>query len=251
MSNISSWTTSAASNNASPPDGAPEGMQPSAVNDVIRENMGAVRRWYVDAEWINHGDALVRQTNNSFLVSRTATEVYTAGRRIKLYDSTTIYGSVIASSASGANTLVTVSSSNLSSSLSSGGVGIINPKFSSAPMATAAEILTGTTTSLLMTPGDFAGNKDLVGAAGYYKLPGGLILQWDQLTTNATGDVTWTYPTAFASGALAVVCTARSGDTAHMVSVDAPGTTTCGIHVRAHDDSQPSTVVLFAVAIGV
>lgn len=136
MSNVSSWTTSAAGNNSASPDGFPEGMNPSGVNDSAREVMSAVRRWYVDAEWINWGDTLVRQTNNSFLVSRTATDVYTAGRRLKLYDSTTIYGNVISSSPSGANTIVTVSSSNLSSSLSSGAVGILNPQFSSDPLFT-------------------------------------------------------------------------------------------------------------------
>ncbi len=126
MSNLSSWTTSAASNNAASPDGFPEGMAPSGVNDSAREMMAAVRRWYIDAEWINWGDTLVRQTNNSFLVSRTATDFYAAGQRVRLNDATTIYGKVISSSPSGANTLVTVSSSNLSSSLSSGSVNIIN-----------------------------------------------------------------------------------------------------------------------------
>lgn len=132
MSNISAWTTSAGGNNAVSPDGAPEGMAPSGVNDVIRENMSAVRRWYVDAEWINHGYVWVRQSNNSFLVSITATDVFTAHRRLRMLDGgITILGEVLASSPSGANTLVTVSSSNLSSSLSSGSVGIFNPQYSS------------------------------------------------------------------------------------------------------------------------
>lgn len=135
MANISTWTTSATGNNSVSPDGFPEGMNPSGVNDSAREVMGAVRRWYVDAEWINWGDTLVRQTNNSFLVSRTATQVYTAGRRLKLYDSTTILGEILASSASGANTLVTVSSSALTSSLSSGAVGILNPQYDSTPVS--------------------------------------------------------------------------------------------------------------------
>ena len=50
MSNISQWSTSAASNNSAPPNGAPEGMAPSTVNDVIREVMAAVSRWYEDAQ---------------------------------------------------------------------------------------------------------------------------------------------------------------------------------------------------------
>ena len=50
LSNISSWSTSAASNNSASPNGAPEGMAPSTVNDVIREVMAAVSRWYEDAQ---------------------------------------------------------------------------------------------------------------------------------------------------------------------------------------------------------
>lgn len=50
MSNISSWSTTAASNNSPAPNGAPEGMAPSGVNDVIRENMAAVSKFYKDTQ---------------------------------------------------------------------------------------------------------------------------------------------------------------------------------------------------------
>ena len=138
MSNISSWSTSSAANNAVSPDGFPEGMAPSGVNDSAREVMGAIKRWYVDAEWRFFEYAFVRHSNNSFLVAVTATNVFTAGRRLRLIDAgATIYGDVIASSMSGANTLVTVSSSTLSSSLSSGSVAIIDPAQTSLPFMNA------------------------------------------------------------------------------------------------------------------
>lgn len=44
MSEVHTWSGTAASNDSSPPDGAPEGMAPSTVNDVIREVMAAMRR---------------------------------------------------------------------------------------------------------------------------------------------------------------------------------------------------------------
>lgn len=47
-SNVSEWSTSAGSNNAAAPNGWPEGMAPSAVNDAARENMAAIARWYKD-----------------------------------------------------------------------------------------------------------------------------------------------------------------------------------------------------------
>ena len=42
---IESWSKAAGSNNATPPDGFPEGMAPGSVNDSAREVMAQVRRW--------------------------------------------------------------------------------------------------------------------------------------------------------------------------------------------------------------
>jgi hypothetical protein len=134
MSNIHSWSTSAANNNSAAPDGFPEGMAPSGVNDAAREVMAAVKRWYVDAEWRIFDLSAVRQSNTSFLVSVTATNVFTAGRRLRMIDGgVTIYGDVIASGMSGANTLVTVSASALSASLSQISVANLNPAARSDP----------------------------------------------------------------------------------------------------------------------
>jgi hypothetical protein len=45
MSNVYTWSTTAATNNSAAPNGAPEGMTPSAVNNVIRENMKTIADW--------------------------------------------------------------------------------------------------------------------------------------------------------------------------------------------------------------
>src|SRR5262245_26729240 len=42
----SNWTEADASNATAAPDGAPEGMAPSGVNDVLRAHQGALKRWY-------------------------------------------------------------------------------------------------------------------------------------------------------------------------------------------------------------
>ena len=42
----SNWTEDDNSNTAAAPDGAPEGMAPSGVNNVLRAIMGAVKRWF-------------------------------------------------------------------------------------------------------------------------------------------------------------------------------------------------------------
>ena len=43
---VSDWSTTPASNNAAPPNGAPEGMAPSAVNDILRKMMADIRAFY-------------------------------------------------------------------------------------------------------------------------------------------------------------------------------------------------------------
>jgi hypothetical protein len=42
----SNWNETDASNTTAAPDGAPEGMAPSGVNDVLRAHQGAIKRWY-------------------------------------------------------------------------------------------------------------------------------------------------------------------------------------------------------------
>ena len=46
MADISTWSPVDESNNQPPPDGWPEGMAPSGVNNCARAMMGAVRRFY-------------------------------------------------------------------------------------------------------------------------------------------------------------------------------------------------------------
>lgn len=49
MSEIQSWSATAASNNSASPDGWPESMAPSGINNSARENMAALARWYKDS----------------------------------------------------------------------------------------------------------------------------------------------------------------------------------------------------------
>lgn len=42
----SNWNETDTSNTTAAPDGAPEGMAPSGINNVLRAHQGAVKRWY-------------------------------------------------------------------------------------------------------------------------------------------------------------------------------------------------------------
>jgi hypothetical protein len=53
MSDVNTWNVAAASNNAAAPNGFPEGMPPSGVNDAAREVMAAVARYREDTDGVN------------------------------------------------------------------------------------------------------------------------------------------------------------------------------------------------------
>src|SRR6185369_8846869 len=91
-----------------PPNGAPEGMAASTVNDVIRQIMASIRSWFEDAQWANFGHTPTRISNTSFTVPTDLTAIYHAGRRLKVTGSATGYATVSSSSYSAPNTTVNV-----------------------------------------------------------------------------------------------------------------------------------------------
>lgn len=70
MTNVSEWSTTAGLNNSSPPNGWPEGMARSAVNDAAREMMAALAKWYQDCDGTlvtaGSGNAFTLATNNVY-----------------------------------------------------------------------------------------------------------------------------------------------------------------------------------------
>ena len=50
MSKVKTWSTTAASNNATPPDGWPENMLPSQVNNSARTMMAEIREVWNDKD---------------------------------------------------------------------------------------------------------------------------------------------------------------------------------------------------------
>ncbi len=84
---LAEWKVVDADNNFAVPDGWPEGMPRSEVNDVGRANMGVVRRWYDDAEWLDLtvGAGVNKIDSVSIKVlGGDFTSYFTGNRRIKL-----------------------------------------------------------------------------------------------------------------------------------------------------------------------
>ena len=113
MSKISTWSTTAASNNSTAPDGWPEGMPPSGVNNSAREMMAQIRDVWNDKDWFIIGDqdgstTFTYSSGTAVTVSATnVTTVYHANRRVKVVGGSTgtLYG-YIASSSFSTNTTI-------------------------------------------------------------------------------------------------------------------------------------------------
>lgn len=109
-SRIRSWSTSAASNNATPPYGAPEGSTfVNQLTDILRQIMAEVRAWWESPGWIDFGHTPTYSSSTIFTVTGNQTAIYEVGRRVRAINSTltTIYGTITASAYS-ASTSVTV-----------------------------------------------------------------------------------------------------------------------------------------------
>lgn len=222
---IKNYSTTPSSNNSPPPNGWPEGMAPSDVNNCARQMMADIRSWYQDAQWIDLGQTPTYVSGTSFTVINDQTSFYTVGRRIRLTDTSTLFGTITNSSYSAPNTTVTVAldSGSLTIALSATALGIATagslPSISSlqASSSAGAHIRNqsgadvaifgaggGTGTSLL-------GGLNAVGAvaiAGQASGPATLSLAED--TDNGTNTVTVQAPASLASNAV-VTLPSRTG----------------------------------------
>ena len=111
MAVIESWSTTAALNNSSSPNGWPENMSSAGLNDSAREMMAAIKTHYNDPEWLNrnYGATVTRDSATQFTVGGVdASGWFTADRRVKIVGTTTGYGFVVSAAYSSPNTAVTV-----------------------------------------------------------------------------------------------------------------------------------------------
>lgn len=120
---IGKWSTNAGSNNSTPPDGWPEGQAPSTVNDCAREMMAAIRTMAANIEYIDLGNSPTYASATSFRLDSSDTNFH-VGRRLKLFDATTLYGTI--NSVSGTFVQVRLDSGQLTASLSSVALGSPN-----------------------------------------------------------------------------------------------------------------------------
>jgi hypothetical protein len=112
-------------------------------------------------------------------------------------------------------------------------------------LATNVEALAGSDTTRAVTSAGLASSKSLT-ANGHMKLPGGLILQWGNVATDAAGLGTITYPVAFSSACWGVWGTDLLGNSSRYMTADTPGTSSVSIYCQV---AVSTTFCWFAVGL--
>jgi len=123
MSKISTWSTTADDNNAAVPNGFPESMLPSGVNNSAREILAADRVAWNDKEWFEVGTGtgtttVTRTGNTTVTIAADVTSTHHVLRRCKIVGSNsgTIFTHISASAYSSPNTTITFASGTISAS---------------------------------------------------------------------------------------------------------------------------------------
>lgn len=203
MTDVNSWSQTAASNNSAPPNGFPEGQSPASLNDCGRELMAALARWHAHmSPTVTSGGAANVQTL-TYAVAPTAL----------------VAGDTFCFIAGFTNTAdVTLNVNALGAKAVLGNDGNV---------LTGREIQSGQKIEVWYDGVSFRlfpmNRQTLTANNGILRLPGGLLLQWGQTTFTATNTVAVTFALAF--GAIFQVQTVL-GQAAGGSVVAAPGSVT-------------------------
>jgi hypothetical protein len=217
MAEISAWDVSAAGNGFTVPDGFPEGMQYSEVNNAAREIMAVLAREYKD----RNGSIVSTGSANTYSITSNRTlGAYAAGQRFTFRANFASTGAATLNVDSlGAKAIARADGSAIISGsiqigaiydviysitldkfILSNGFGVDINQVAAATtaaagkveLATDAELVTGTDTARVppisaMTALFNAAGRRVGATDGYQKLPGGLIIQWGR--TGDLGDI--------------------------------------------------------------
>ena len=102
------WSTTAASNSATPPDGWPEGQLPSTVNDCAREMMAQIRTGLNNIQFIDLGVTPVQTGNTTFTLAGNQMQWYQYATRVQANVGGTLYYGTVTSASFTTNTGVTL-----------------------------------------------------------------------------------------------------------------------------------------------
>jgi len=229
MSEIQSWSATAASNNSASPDGWPESMAPSGINNSARENMAALARWYKDS----NGSLASGGSSNAYTLTPNRTiSAYAAGidflfianhantgaatvnvSALGAKDIRDRDGAALASGDIEIGTVLHVvydatngyfRASNLIAGLGAGASNLDSLTDVAISTATSGDLLTYNGSSWVNSSG---GATSTSNPYSYSTLPGGMILQAGKDTPIANGYTNYTFPLTFPTRCNAVTLT--------------------------------------------
>jgi hypothetical protein len=166
------FSTNPANNSAPPPDGFPEGMLPSAVNNAAREMMARLAEWYQDAQWLNfnHASICTAASGTSFTITGNVTDKYRVNRKVRFNESNSQIASVSSASFGGVSTVVTIAGYSLGGIPTAIEVGIIDD-LSSPSSGVAVDRFTtnGTTTTFNLSVSPPSVNQTIAVISGVWQ----------------------------------------------------------------------------------
>lgn len=122
MAKLKLWSATPGSNNSAAPNGWPEGMAPSDVNNTARQDRASIREWYEDAEWIERGDSIESASGSQIVFTGDTSAVHRVGRSVRSDGTIGVITAVSVAS----NTTVTVDGIAFGGTPSVFEVGILN-----------------------------------------------------------------------------------------------------------------------------
>lgn len=140
---IKDYSTTAGSNTSVAGINIAEGCPAANVNNGMRAIMADTRSFYEAPTWTDLGHTPTRTGNTTFTINADVASYYTAGRRIRCTDSSTLYGTIASAVYSSPNTTVTVTldSGNLSASLTAVALAVIDPTGDPIDVASLAGVV--------------------------------------------------------------------------------------------------------------
>jgi hypothetical protein len=273
MAEISAWDVAAAGNGFTVPNGFPEGMQYSEVNNAAREIMAVLAREYNDRS----GAIVSTGSANAYsIVSNRTLGAYAAGQRFTFRANFASTGAatlnvdalgakaiaradgsaIIAGAIQSGAVYDVIYSITLDKFILFGGFGVDINQVAQGTTAAAgklelgtnAETVTGTDTarvppiSALTALFNAAGRRSLSTTQSYQALPGGLLVKWGR--TANLGDITGTENSSTAVFSTAIAFTAKPFVVAFPISLS--GTQGVAGNALTYWDEDATTVTAAA-----
>lgn len=151
---IKDYSITPSNNNSAPPNGAPEGMSPASINNVIRQIMADMRQHAENGGWFNYNLTPTYIATNKFSVTDDKRDIFKVGRNIRAsLSGSDVVSSVLSTAVVGNTTQVTIKHSVLNNTMASFELGfepdVLNILAGVDGLCTATSVSNGNTITLI------------------------------------------------------------------------------------------------------